>query len=211
PVTGEAAQPPRNRLRVLLALLPLVIFAALAVTFYMQLESGEDASLVPSALIGKPVPNFTLPPIAGVTRDGAPMPGLATADLKEHVSLVNVWASWCVPCREEAPLLMQLASDKRYRLVGINYKDKPDNARAFLRELGDPFQALGADTTGNVGIEWGVYGVPETYLVSADGRILYKRVGPFTQDAIRTILMPKVEKALKEAGEGATTSAGNPS
>jgi len=210
--SGHAAAPRRrSALRILLALLPLAVFAALAVTFYVQLQSGEDASDLPSALIGKPAPSFDLPPVAGLTRDDAPVRGLASGDLKGHVSLVNVWASWCVPCREEQPLLMQLAKDRRYRMVGINYKDKPANAKAFLDEMGDPFQAVGADRSGDVGIEWGVYGVPETYLVGADGTILYKRVGPFTDEAIRKDLMPKVEKALKDAAGSVTSSAGNPS
>ena len=181
--TPPAEAPPRRRrgISVALALLPLAVFAALAVTFYIQLRSGEDASTIPSALIDKPAPKFDLPPITGLTqKDGSPTPGLSTADLKGHLSLVNVWASWCVPCREEQPLLMQLAGDRRFRLYGINYKDKPKNAKSFLDEMGNPFQAVGADRSGDVGIEWGVYGVPETYLVSADGTILYKRVGPFT-------------------------------
>ena len=165
--------------------------------FTSSCSPGEDASDIPSALIGKPAPQFDLPPIAGLTKDGSPLPGLSTADLKGHLSLVNVWASWCVPCREEQPLLMQLAADERFRLLGINYKDKPENAKAFLDEMGNPFHAVGADRSGDVGIEWGVYGVPETYLVSTDGTILYKRVGPFTPDAIRNDLMPKIEKALK--------------
>ena len=135
--------------------------------------------------------------MAGLTKDGAPVPGLSTGDLEGHVSLVNVCASWCAPCREEAPLLMRLAEDKRFRLVGIDYKDKPENAKAFLDGMGNPFSAVGTDRSGDVGIEWGVYGVPETYLVSPEGTILYKRVGPFTEEAIARDLMPKIEAALK--------------
>ncbi len=194
---GETQPRARNGLRVVLALLPLLVFAGLAATFYVQLRSGEDASAIPSALIGKPAPQFDLPPVPGLERNGSAVPGLSTADLKGHLSLVNVWASWCVPCREEQPLLMQLARDRRYRLLGINYKDKPENARAFLDRMGNPFEAVGADRSGDVGIQWGVYGVPETYLVSAGGTILYKRVGPFTEEAIMKDLMPRIEKALK--------------
>lgn len=193
---ASTARPRRSGLRVALALLPLILFAGLIAVFYSQLMSGEDASLVPSALIGKPAPGFELPAIAGLTKDGKPVPGLATADLKGHLTLVNVWASWCVPCRDEQPQLMQLAKDGRFRLVGINYKDKPENARRFLETLGNPFAAVGADRAGTVGIDWGVYGVPETYLVSADGTILYKHVGPYTPEAVANDLMPAVKKAL---------------
>jgi cytochrome c biogenesis protein CcmG/thiol:disulfide interchange protein DsbE len=202
----EEIKRPRNGLRIALALLPLIVFGLLAGTFYLQLQSGQDASIVPSALIGKPAPQFTLPAIAGLTKDGKQVPGLSTASLKGHVTLVNVWASWCVPCRAEQPMLMQLSQDKRFDLVAINYKDKSENARAFLDKLGNPFAAVGADTTGATGIKWGVYGVPETYLVSADGTILYKRVGPFTEDAIRKDLMPAVEKALRQTKTSAVTS-----
>lgn len=195
---GQTDTAKRGRLRLVFTLLPLIVFAGLAATFYVQLRSGEDASDIPSALIGKPAPQFDLPPLAGLTDDGKPVPGLTTADLKGKLTLVNVWASWCVPCREEQPLLMQLAGDKRYRLVAINYKDKPANAKSFLDRLGNPFAAIGADRSGDVGIEWGVYGVPETYLVSAEGTILYKRVGPFDEDAIRKDLMPAIARALKQ-------------
>ncbi|HET7413360.1 MAG TPA: DsbE family thiol:disulfide interchange protein [Pararhizobium sp.] len=205
-VEGGGRGRSRGVFRAALALLPLVVFGLLAATFYIQLRSGEDASEVPSALIGEPAPQFTLPPIAGLTKDGAPVPGLSNAALKGHLSLVNVWASWCVPCRAEQPLLMRLSRDPRFQLVAINYKDKPENARAFLEKLGNPFDAVGADRTGATGIKWGVYGVPETYLVSADGTILYKRVGPFTEDAIRKDLMPAVEKALKQTKTSAVTS-----
>jgi len=195
---AETASPPprRSGLRIALALLPLVIFAAIAATFYVQLMSGEDASIVPSALIGEPAPQFDLPPLAGLTEDGEQVPGLNTASLKGHLTLVNVWASWCVPCREEQPLLMQLSKDDRFRLVGINYKDKPENALEFLNKYGNPFAAVGTDRSGRVGIDWGVYGVPETYLVDADGTILFKQVGPFTPDAVASRLMPAIEKAL---------------
>lgn len=205
-VPAKEVKRPHNGLRIALALLPLIVFGLLAGTFYIQLQSGEDASIVPSALIGKPAPQFTLPAIAGLVKDGKQVPGLSTASLKGHVTLVNVWASWCVPCRAEQPLLMQLSQDKRFDLVAINYKDQPENARAFLDKLGNPFDAVGADTTGETGIKWGVYGVPETYLVSADGTILYKRVGPFTEEAIRKDLMPAVDRALRKMKASSVTS-----
>ena len=145
-------------------ILPLLVLLALAALFWSRLGSG-DPSQLPSALIGRPVPATDLPPIAGLTRDGQPVAGLAAADFAGKVMLVNVWASWCVPCHDEAPLLMKLAEDPRIRIAGINYKDQPDNARRFLGRYGNPFAASGADPNGRAAIEWGVYGVPETFVV----------------------------------------------
>jgi cytochrome c biogenesis protein CcmG/thiol:disulfide interchange protein DsbE len=179
-----------KRRRSWLAILPLVVFAGLAAIFFIQLRSGEDSSFVPSVLIGREAPETNLPPLAG-----SDLPGLASADFKGHVTLVNVWASWCAPCREEQPLLMTLKGDPRFRLTGLNYKDKPENALRFLGEMGNPFAAIGVDETGRTAIDWGVYGVPETYLVGKDGRVLYKHVGPFTEQSITGELMPAVEKA----------------
>jgi cytochrome c biogenesis protein CcmG/thiol:disulfide interchange protein DsbE len=173
-----------------LAVLPLVVFAGLAAIFLIQLRSGQDSSFVPSVLIGREAPATNLPPLAG-----SDLPGLASADFKGHVTLVNVWASWCAPCREEQPLLMKLKGDPRFRLTGLNYKDKPANALRFLGEMGNPFAAIGVDANGRTAIDWGVYGVPETYLVGKDGRILYKHVGPFTEQSIAGELMPAIEKA----------------
>jgi cytochrome c biogenesis protein CcmG/thiol:disulfide interchange protein DsbE len=181
---------PTKRRRSWLAILPLVVFAGLAAIFFIQLRSGEDSSFVPSVLIGREAPATNLPPLAG-----SDLPGLASTDFKGHVTLVNVWASWCAPCREEQPLLMTLKGDPRFRLTGLNYKDKPENALRFLGEMGNPFAAIGVDEDGRTAIDWGVYGVPETYLVGKDGRILYKHVGPFTEQSITGELMPAVEKA----------------
>jgi cytochrome c biogenesis protein CcmG/thiol:disulfide interchange protein DsbE len=181
---------PAKRLRSWLAILPLVVFAGLAAIFLIQLRSGEDSSFVPSVLIGREAPATNLPPLAG-----SDLPGLVSADFKGHVTLVNVWASWCAPCREEQPLLMTLKGDPRFRLTGLNYKDKPENALRFLGEMGNPFAAIGVDENGRTAIDWGVYGVPETYLVGKDGRVLYKHVGPFTEQSITGELMPAVEKA----------------
>ncbi|MBB5700263.1 cytochrome c biogenesis protein CcmG/thiol:disulfide interchange protein DsbE [Ochrobactrum daejeonense] len=180
------------------ALLPLAIFVALAAVFAVQLLSGRDVSTIPSALIGKQAPETVLPPVEGLVRDGAPVPGLNSADFKGKLTLVNVWGSWCVPCRQEHPLLMEIAKDERIRLVGLNYKDKPENARRFLGELGNPFAAVGADRAGRSAIEWGVYGVPETFLVDQTGKIVYKHVGPFTAQSVRDDLMPAVAKALQK-------------
>jgi cytochrome c biogenesis protein CcmG/thiol:disulfide interchange protein DsbE len=191
---GAAAARPRRRVPVL-AVLPLVIFAGLAGLFLYRLEAGGDTSRVPSALIGKPVPDFVLPPLAGLVEAGAPVPGLATADLKGRVTVVNVFASWCVPCRQEHPLLMQLAKDPSVRLVGINYKDEPENARRFLGSLGNPYAAVGADEKGRAAIDWGVYGVPETFVVGKDGRIAYKFIGPLSDESFERVLKPEIGKA----------------
>ena len=181
--------------RRLIVLLPLICFLALAALFLFRLGAG-DPSKLPSALIGRPVPDTPLPPIPGLARDGAPVPGIDNADFKGAVTLVNVWASWCVPCHDEAPLLMQLAEDKRIRMLGINYKDQPDNARRFVGRYGNPFAAVGADQNGRVSIDWGVYGVPETFVVGRDGRIAFKLVGPITEDNLERALKPAIEKAL---------------
>ena len=154
---------------------------------------------IPSALIGRPVPATSLPAVEGLTRDGMPVPGLANANFTGQVTLVNVWASWCVPCHDEAPLLMKLAEDRRIRLVGINYKDQPDNARRFIGRHGNPFIAVGADANGRASIDWGVYGVPETFVIGRDGRIAYKLVGPITTDNLQSTLKPQLEKALAQS------------
>ena len=191
-------KPVTARRRRLLVLLPLLAFLALAALFLFRLGAG-DPSKLPSALIGRPVPATDLPPVAGLLRDGAPVSGLVSADFKGAVSLVNVWASWCVPCHDEAPLLMQMSADKRIRLVGINYKDKPENARRFIGRYGNPFAAVGADANGRASIDWGVYGVPETFVVGRDGRIAYKLIGEITERNLETTLRPQIEKALAAA------------
>ena len=189
---AHEAGPTRRRL---LVLLPLLIFLALAALFFFRLGSG-DPSRIPSALIGRPVPQTDLPPIPSLARDGQPVPGMAAAEFQGPVTLLNVWASWCVPCHDEAPLLMQLAEDKRIRVVGINYKDRPADARRFLGRYGNPFAAVGADENGRASIDWGVYGVPETFLIGRDGRIAYKLVGPMTPQNLDSVLKPQIEKAL---------------
>jgi cytochrome c biogenesis protein CcmG/thiol:disulfide interchange protein DsbE len=175
--------------------LPLVLFAVLAGLFYVRLYAG-DPSEIPSVLIGRPAPEFTLPPVAGLSRNGAPVPGLTRADLIGKVSVVNVFASWCVPCRDEHPFLLTLAEDKRFALFGLNYKDSADNAVRFLGALGNPYAAVGADGNGRVGIDWGVYGVPETFVIDRSGTIVYKHIGPLSQQSVAEKLMPEIEKAL---------------
>jgi cytochrome c biogenesis protein CcmG, thiol:disulfide interchange protein DsbE len=186
---------PPVRKRRLLVLLPLFIFLALAALFFFRLGAG-DPSRIPSALIGREAPATDLPAVAGLERNGESVPGIMPADFKSAVTVLNVWASWCVPCRDEAPLLVRLAGDKRIRVIGINYKDQPDNARRFLGRYGNPFAASGADTNGRAAIEWGVYGVPETFIIGRDGRIAYKLVGPLTPDNLERVVKPEIEKAL---------------
>jgi len=191
--SGESSGPRRRNV---LVLLPLLAFLALAALFFFRLGSG-DPSHLPSALIGQPAPKTDLPPLAGLERDGKAVPGLSNATFMGAVTLVNVWASWCVPCADEVPLLEKLSKDKRIQLVGINYKDTPANARRFLNRYGNPFMATGTDDNGRTSIDWGVYGVPENFLVGRDGRIAYKLVGPITAENLVKVLEPEIEKALK--------------
>jgi cytochrome c biogenesis protein CcmG/thiol:disulfide interchange protein DsbE len=173
--------------------LPLVVFAALAAMFLLRI--GGDPSRLPSALIGKPAPTLTLPPLEGLVESGKPVPGLDPSLFKDRVTVMNVWASWCVPCRDEHPFLTKLAEDKRLTLVGINYKDAPENARRFLGRFGNPFAAVGVDDGGRAAIEWGVYGVPETFIVGRDGTIRYKHIGPIDEGGFAK-MRAELEKAL---------------
>ncbi|MCG7394863.1 DsbE family thiol:disulfide interchange protein [Microvirga sp. ACRRW] len=173
------ASAPRSRL---VFILPVIVFVVLAVLFFVQLTSGRNPADLPSALLNKPVPVFSLAPLEGLTADGKPVPGFSNEDLKGRVTIVNVWASWCAPCRQEHPLLVDLAKDPSVRLVGINQKDNPDNARRFLGALGNPYAAVGVDPKGRASIDWGVYGVPETFIVGPDGTIRHKHIGPLTPE-----------------------------
>ena len=184
------ADAPRKRSR-LLALLPLAVFVALAAVFLLQLFSGRDVSEIPSALIGQPAPQTKLEPLAGTN-----LPGLDSALFKGKVTVLNVWASWCLPCREENPVLLALSQDSRFELMGLNYKDSPEKAKNFLDGFGNPFSAIGVDPAGRAGIDWGVYGVPETFIIGKDGKIAFKHVGPLTDESVKTELMPQIEKAF---------------
>jgi cytochrome c biogenesis protein CcmG/thiol:disulfide interchange protein DsbE len=182
--------------------LPFLIFAGLAGLFWYALQTG-DPSRLPSALIGRPVPDFTLPPLEGLKGDdGKAMPSFDAADLATgQATIVNVFASWCVPCLVEHPMLMALAKEKGVRLYGINYKDSPASARRFLGRYGNPYLRAGADASGRTAIEFGVYGVPETYVISGDGKIVYRHVGPLTEEAIATKLLPLVRPEADKPAE----------
>jgi cytochrome c biogenesis protein CcmG/thiol:disulfide interchange protein DsbE len=174
---------------------PLAVFVALAVLFFVRLAGPAPGNL-PSALAGKQIPDFSLPPLDGLMQNGFQVPALSASSLKGRVSIVNIWASWCGPCREEHPFLVTLSKNTQINLVGINYKDDPENARRFLGTFGNPFSSVGRDSTGRTAIDWGVYGVPETFIVAADGTILYRHVGPLTAEAIAGPIQNAIEKAV---------------
>ena len=168
---------------------PLLIFGVLALFFFLQLTSGRDTSELPSALIGSPAPAFSLQPLPNLKADGTPVPGLATENLKGKPHLVNIFASWCAPCRAEHPVLISLSKDKRLDVVGINYKDDPGNALRFLGQLGNPYTRVGVDPEGRAAIDWGFYGIPETLLVDARGIVRHKVIGPITAEKYRKLLL----------------------
>ena len=165
-------------------LLPIAICLALGVVLYLGLY--RDPTLVPSPLVGKPVPRFALDPVKGREL------GLSSRDLREGVSLVNVFASWCVACRQEHPLFLALEREGVIPIHGLNYKDTPDAAAAWLDALGDPYTRTGADLDGRVGLDWGVYGVPETFVVDRNGHIAYKHIGPVTPRVLDETILPLV-------------------
>jgi cytochrome c biogenesis protein CcmG/thiol:disulfide interchange protein DsbE len=170
--------------------IPVAIFAALAIIFAWGLT--RDPKEIPSTLIGKAVPQFNLPAVKGRTA------GLANTDLRGEVSLVNVFASWCPQCREEHPLIMQMKSQNVVTIHGLNYKDRPDDAAKWLDELGDPYTRTGADLNGRVGIDWGVYGVPETFVISKDARVAYKHIGPLTPKVLERTILPLIQRLRQQ-------------
>jgi cytochrome c biogenesis protein CcmG/thiol:disulfide interchange protein DsbE len=168
----------------LLFVLPVLLFAGLALYLALALRPDRDPSLVPSALVGKPVPPFDLPPLL------PDRPGLAAKDLKGQVTLINFFASWCIPCRAEQPVLMRLTQEVKATLYGIAYKDKPEASRAFLAEAGDPFARVVVDASGRTAIDFGLYGVPETYVVDRQGIIRYRQVGPLDPETLTKTVLP---------------------
>lgn len=181
---------------------PIAIFAVVAAFFAYALTSG-DPSKLPSALIGKPVPQSTFPAVEGLQDDKGPVDGFTSADLASgKVTVVNFWASWCGPCVEEHPLLTDLATAAQVDVFGVNYKDQATAARRFIGRYGNPFKAIGTDLNGRTAIEWGVYGMPETFVISPNGQIAYKHVGPLTAQSIEERLIPAIEKARRSATPG---------
>ncbi|HLH11765.1 MAG TPA: DsbE family thiol:disulfide interchange protein [Methylovirgula sp.] len=197
---SETSLQPKSepRSRSWLIFLPFLLFAAVALLFFVRLFAG-DVTRLPSALIGKQVPQFVLPPVTGL----ASRPGLSDQDMKQGgVTILNVFASWCVPCHQEAAFLLALAEDDHLaeegvRIYGLAYKDSAENIRRFLNESGDPFARVGLDELGRTAIDFGVYGVPETFIVKGDGTIAFKYVGPLSQDVLRDTILPEIEKARR--------------
>ncbi len=169
---------------------PLLVVAAMIGLFASTIN--RDTSLLPSVLINKPAPEFSLPPIENIENN---LPGFSKQDLLGRVSIVNVFASWCIPCRDEHKFFVDLAANSDVIIYGLNQKDSSENARQFLRELGNPYDAIGADTNGRVSIDWGVYGVPETFVINAEGTITYKQIGPLNESTYRNGLLPAIEAA----------------
>ena len=182
---------PRPRVLRARYLLPVLIFLVVATArgIGLTLKPRE----IPSALIGRPIPEFSLPPVRGRTL------GLSDADITGQVSLVNVFASWCVPCRAEHPLIMELARRDILPIYGLNQRDRPEDAERWLAQLGDPYPRTGADLDGRVSIEWGVYGVPETFVIAADGTIAYKHIGQMTAKDLENTILPLIRQLQKTA------------
>lgn len=194
---SSAQRPAPTGRRRIVFLLPVLLFIAIGV--FLGSGLSLDPRKIPSPLIGKSVPEFALPPVLGRTL------GLASADLKMgEVSVVNVFASWCVPCRAEHPLFLQLQRDAIAPIYGINYKDRPEEAARWLDELGDPYTRTGADLDGRVAIDWGVYGVPETFVIDRNGCIAYKHIGAVTPEVMDRTLRPMIAQ-LRERAANATT------
>ncbi|MEL6373588.1 MAG: DsbE family thiol:disulfide interchange protein [Pseudomonadota bacterium] len=220
--TGEKAAPASDtpvaapRRPSLALILPVAIFAGIAILFAVALRSG-DPSKLPSTFIGKPAPQTTFAALAGLTdargegQSQGPGPGegpsqsqgFATADLATgRPSVVNFWASWCGPCVVEHPLLVRLKRETGVRLLGVNYKDKPSNARRFLARLKNPYDRVGVDPQGRGAVEWGVYGMPETFVLNGRGEIVYKHVGPLDPDVLRNKVLPMIRAMQKAAPAG---------
>lgn len=192
PAANEPASPRRSFGWVMV---PLIIFVALVVVFGFALQGG-DPSKLPSVLLGKPAPATQFPPLEGLIVNDKPVPGFSSGELATgKPSVVNFWASWCVPCAEEQPLLVELQRRTGVDLYGVNYKDDPVAARRFLGRYGNPFVAVGTDGMGRGAIEWGVYGMPETFVLNGKGEIIFKHVGPISPASIEGKLIPAIARA----------------
>lgn len=186
----------RKKSGIWLAILPLVVFLGLAGLFYSLLSTeGRDTSALPSALLNELAPAMIIPELTGTS-----LPGLDGETLiSGKVSVVNVFASWCIPCRQEHPQIVKLGEDDRLQLIGLNHKDSSKNALGFLEELGNPYDVIGVDRNGRASIEWGVYGVPETFFVDGKGVIFYKHIGPISPRALTSVIMPIIEQKLQSS------------
>jgi cytochrome c biogenesis protein CcmG/thiol:disulfide interchange protein DsbE len=191
-VSAYVAAPKGRRATRLRYLFPLAAFVALTLTFGWALNSNRNPSEIPSALIGKPVPQFALPAVKGRA-----LP-LSSTDLGGVVSLVNVFASWCVACREEHPVFMQIRAENLVPIHGLNYKDRPDDAAKWLDTMGDPYTRTGADLNGRVAIDWGVYGVPETFVITKDGHIAHKHIGAVTPKDLEETILPLIRRLRQQ-------------
>jgi cytochrome c biogenesis protein CcmG/thiol:disulfide interchange protein DsbE len=179
------ASPGENQMKRLVYLVPLAGF--LVLSGYFAIGLTRDPQKLPSMLINQPAPQMTLPPLL----EGKP--GFDSATLPGAVTVVNFWASWCGPCRIEHPQLNRLAAEG-VKLVGINQADPPQNAKAFLQALGNPFRAIGVDADRRAGIDWGVYGLPETFIIDKQGQIRYRHVGPITEQDLAQVIRPLLNK-----------------
>ena len=177
--------------------LPLLCFLLLAALFFYQLYHGNDQGTIPSALIGKPAPIFALAPLEGIEIDGNSVPAFTSDIFSGQVTLVNVWASWCPPCRQEHSILMELAKDSWIQMASINYKDSSANALQFLSELGNPYAFIGVDPKGETAINWGVYGIPETFIVDRNGVIVHKHIGALDPARLQNAFLPALKRALQ--------------
>lgn len=189
--SDQNAKPGINWLR----LAPVILFCLLAAAFAFALQTG-DPSKLPSALLGKIAPSQAIPAIEELTDNGKPVSGIDAKRLASGAPVVvNFWASWCAPCVTEHPLLLALRDKTAVAILGVNYKDQPAAARRFLGRYGNPFAAVGADANGRAAIEWGVYGMPETFVLDGSGRIVFKHVGPLTPEALETKIIPAINAA----------------
>lgn len=191
------AEQEKSKPKIWSSILPLFIFLGIAGASYSLLSTeGRDVSALPSALIDKPAPELSVPELKGLSVNGEQIPGMTPGMFKDKISIVNVFASWCVPCRQEHPQIVKLGEDDRLQIVGINQRDSTKNALGFLAELGNPYDSVGVDRSGRASIEWGVYGVPETFIVNHEGRIIFKHVGPISRRSLEEKLMPIIEDAI---------------
>lgn len=201
-MTEQTETEEKPRRSILLALLPVLLFGALVLVFFIGLTQGDTFRKLPSVLIGKPAPTMDMEPVEGLVIDGKQVPSFKGADLKSgKVTVVNFWASWCVPCRQEHPQMITLGKMSEIKLFGINYKNDPADAGQFLRQLGSPYAAIGSDFRGRAGIEWGVVGLPETYIVDGKGIIRYKFIGPISERALKNGFMPKLREIMAETAK----------